>query len=85
MKLETVLIAGLYFLAIIGCVISYHLGAEMEKLKHDASISDPGPTAEWVKRLIPDGASSATNPAPFDRRRRPILHVSDHIEKLIDD
>jgi hypothetical protein len=27
---------------------------------------------EWVKRLIPDGASSHTNPAPFDRRRRPI-------------
>jgi hypothetical protein len=38
-------------------------------------------TVAWVKILIPDGASSHTNPAPFDRRRRPIhgtniVHVS---------
>jgi hypothetical protein len=38
-------------------------------------------TVAWVKILIPNGASSHTNPAPFDRRRRPIhgtniVHVS---------
>jgi hypothetical protein len=72
MKRETALLALLPVLTIIGCVLSYHLGAEVERLKQDASISDPGPTAEWVKKLIPDGASIHTNPATFDRRRRPI-------------
>jgi hypothetical protein len=80
MKRETTLLVLLPVLTIIGCVLSYHLGAEVERLKHDASISDQGPTAEWVKRLIPDGASSHTNPAPFDRRRRPICKPDSSVE-----
>jgi hypothetical protein len=100
MKRETALLVLLYVLTIIGCVLSYHLGAEMEKLKMNSKLQDvderiinwrpmsqmaPSPMKEWVDRLIPDGAISHTNQAPFDRRRRPILHVSDHIEKLIDE
>jgi hypothetical protein len=73
MKLETALIAGLYVLAIIGCVISYHLGAEVERLKHDASIS-----ATW--RPMSQAHTSATNPAPFDRRRRPICKPDSAVE-----
>jgi hypothetical protein len=65
MKREIVLIGGLYVMAIIGCVISYHLGAEVERLKHDGSSS-----ATW--RTMSQAHTSATNPAPFDRRRRPI-------------
>jgi cytosine/adenosine deaminase-related metal-dependent hydrolase len=78
MKRETALLTLLPVLTIIGCVLSYHLGAEVERLKHDASIS-----ATWCP--MSQAHTSATNQAPFDRRRRPILHVSDHIEKLIDD
>jgi hypothetical protein len=78
MKRETALLVLLPVLTIIGCVLSYHLVAEVERLKQDAARSDT-----W--RPMSQVHTSATNPAPFDRRRRPILHVSDHIEKLLDE
>jgi hypothetical protein len=59
MKRETALIAGLCVLLIIGCVLAYNLGAEMEKLTTQ-------------RTLQAYETHSATNPAPFDRRRRPI-------------
>jgi hypothetical protein len=86
MKLETVLIGGLYVLAIIGCVISYHLGAEMERLKQDAACSDnwrPMPLPfinEFTLRQMSVVHTSATNPAPFDRRRRPICKPDSAVE-----
>jgi hypothetical protein len=66
----------LFVLTIIGCVLSYHLGAEVERLKHDAARSDnwrPMPFInELTMRHMSMEPTSATNPAPFDRRRRPI-------------
>jgi hypothetical protein len=74
MKRETSLLVLLPVLTILGCVMSYHLGAEVERLKQDAARSDN-------LRPMSHANTSATNPAPFDRRRRPIhctniVHVS---------
>jgi hypothetical protein len=76
MKRETALLVLLYVLTIIGCVLSYHLGAEVERLKQEAARSDtwrPMPFFnELTMRHMSCELPSATNPAPFDRRRRPI-------------
>jgi hypothetical protein len=73
MKRETSLLVLLPVLTILGCVLSYHLGAEVERLKHDASIS-----STW--RPMSQAHTSATNPAPFDRRRRPICKPDSAVE-----
>jgi hypothetical protein len=79
MKRETALLVLLYVLTILGCVLSYHLGAEVERLKtHDDERSDnwrPMPMTFFVEgtwRPMSQAHTSATNPAPFDRRRRPL-------------
>jgi hypothetical protein len=76
MKRETALLALLPVLTIIGCVLSYYLGAEVERLKHDAARSDNWRPMPFINELtmhqMSHAHTSATNPAPFDRRRRPI-------------
>jgi hypothetical protein len=54
-------------------VLSYHLGAEVERLKQDAARSDN-------LRPMSHANTSATNPPPFDRRRRPICKPDSSVE-----
>jgi hypothetical protein len=69
---------------IIGYALCSALGATVLSAVFMAVVSAVE-TYKKQRNLPAYESHSATNPEPFDRRRRPILHVSDHIEKLIDE